>query len=102
MDTMTSPDGTVADFTKLEGTVPELDRPGAEGWEAVSLVSTWEAPADKLSVRGQCERQRGRRLCQCSDSPERAPSLCEHIAEWAVPVTRGGPQAVFCFVCAWW
>jgi hypothetical protein len=27
MDTMTSPDGTVADFAKLEGTVPELDRP---------------------------------------------------------------------------
>jgi hypothetical protein len=33
----------VADFTKLEKTVPELDRLGAEGWEAVSLVSTWGA-----------------------------------------------------------
>jgi len=30
----------VADFTKLERTVPELDRLGAEGWEAVGLVST--------------------------------------------------------------
>jgi hypothetical protein len=33
----------VADFTKLERTVPELDRLGAEGWEAVGLVSTWGA-----------------------------------------------------------
>ena len=32
---------TVADFTKLEKAVPELDRLGAEGWEAVGLVSTW-------------------------------------------------------------
>ena len=31
----------VADFTKLERAVPELDRLGAEGWEAVGLVSTW-------------------------------------------------------------
>lgn len=31
----------VADFTKLEKAVPELDRLGAEGWEAVGLVSTW-------------------------------------------------------------
>lgn len=33
----------VADFTKLEGAVPELDRLGAEGWEAVGLISTWGA-----------------------------------------------------------
>jgi hypothetical protein len=33
----------VADFTKLEKTVPELDRLGADGWEAVGLVSTWGA-----------------------------------------------------------
>ena len=33
----------VADFTKLERAVPELDRLGAEGWEAVGLVSTWGA-----------------------------------------------------------
>ena len=33
----------VADFTKLEDAVPELDRLGAEGWEAVGLISTWDA-----------------------------------------------------------
>ena len=33
----------VADFTKLEGAVQELDRLGAEGWEAVGLISTWGA-----------------------------------------------------------
>lgn len=33
----------VADFTKLENAVPELDRLGAEGWEAVGLTSTWDA-----------------------------------------------------------
>lgn len=33
----------VVDFTKLQGAVPELDRLGAEGWEAVGLVSTWGA-----------------------------------------------------------
>jgi hypothetical protein len=32
---------TVADFTKLDKAVPELDRLGAEGWEAVGMVSTW-------------------------------------------------------------
>jgi len=33
----------VTDFTKLEKAVPELDRLGAEGWEAVGLISTWGA-----------------------------------------------------------
>lgn len=33
----------IADVTKLERAVPELDRLGAEGWEAVGLVSTWGA-----------------------------------------------------------
>jgi hypothetical protein len=33
----------VRDFTKLEGVVPELDRLGAVGWEAVGLVSMWGA-----------------------------------------------------------
>ena len=33
----------VADFTKLKGDVPELDRLGADGWEAVGLISTWGA-----------------------------------------------------------
>lgn len=33
----------VADFTKLDKALPELDRLGAEGWEAVGLVSTWGA-----------------------------------------------------------
>jgi len=31
----------VADFTKLDKTIPELDRLGADGWEAVGLVTTW-------------------------------------------------------------
>jgi hypothetical protein len=34
---------TVADFTKLDKAVPELDRLGADGWEAIGLVSTWGA-----------------------------------------------------------
>ena len=34
---------TVADFTKLQRALPELDRLGAEGWEAVGLISTWGA-----------------------------------------------------------
>jgi hypothetical protein len=34
---------TVADFTKLDKAVPELDKLGKEGWEAVGLVSTWGA-----------------------------------------------------------
>jgi len=33
----------VADFTKLGKAVPELDRLGADGWEAVGLISTWGA-----------------------------------------------------------
>lgn len=33
----------IADFTKLERAVPELDGLGAEGWEAVGLVPTWGA-----------------------------------------------------------
>jgi hypothetical protein len=33
----------VADFTKLGNVVPELDKLGADGWEAVGLVSTWGA-----------------------------------------------------------
>jgi hypothetical protein len=34
---------TVADFTKLGRSVEELDKLGAQGWEAVGLVSTWGA-----------------------------------------------------------
>jgi len=33
----------VADFTKLEKAVPQLDELGADGWEAVGLVATWGA-----------------------------------------------------------
>jgi hypothetical protein len=33
----------IADLTKLEKAVPDLDKLGAEGWEAVGLVSTWGA-----------------------------------------------------------
>jgi hypothetical protein len=55
----------VADFTRLEGAVAEPDRLGAEGWEAVGLVSTWgagwryvhpvvpaEAPAPRVRATG--------------------------------------------------
>lgn len=34
---------TTADFTKLEKAVPDLNKLGEEGWEAVGLVSTWGA-----------------------------------------------------------
>jgi hypothetical protein len=33
----------VADLTKVEKDVGELNRLGAEGWEAVGMVSTWGA-----------------------------------------------------------
>jgi hypothetical protein len=32
---------TLADLAKLEKDVGELNRLGAEGWEAVGMVSTW-------------------------------------------------------------
>ena len=34
---------TISDLTKLEKAVPDLDKLGAQGWEAVGLVSTWGA-----------------------------------------------------------
>jgi hypothetical protein len=34
---------TLADLTKLENAVPELNKLGGEGWEAVGLVSSWGA-----------------------------------------------------------
>jgi hypothetical protein len=33
----------VADLTKVEKDISELNRLGAEGWEAVGMVSTWGA-----------------------------------------------------------
>jgi hypothetical protein len=33
----------VADLTKVEKDIAELNRLGAEGWEAVGMVSTWGA-----------------------------------------------------------
>lgn len=33
----------VADLTKVEKDVGELNRLGAEGWEVVGMVSTWGA-----------------------------------------------------------
>jgi hypothetical protein len=33
----------IADLTKVEKDVGELNRLGAEGWEAVGMVSTWGA-----------------------------------------------------------
>ena len=32
---------TLADLTKLDKDVGELNRLGGEGWEAVAMVSTW-------------------------------------------------------------
>jgi hypothetical protein len=34
---------SIADLTKLEKAVPDLNTLGEEGWEAVGLVSTWGA-----------------------------------------------------------
>ena len=34
---------TIADITKLQRSIDDLNRLGAEGWEAVGLVSTWGA-----------------------------------------------------------
>ena len=31
----------LADVTKLEKSVPDLDRLGADGWEAVGVFTTW-------------------------------------------------------------
>lgn len=39
---------TVADLTKVEKDVAELNRLGAEGWEAVGMVSTWGAGGFKF------------------------------------------------------
>lgn len=33
----------VVDLTKLEKDISELNRLGAEGWEAVGMVATWGA-----------------------------------------------------------
>ena len=33
----------IADLTKVEKNVGELNRLGSEGWEAVGMVSTWGA-----------------------------------------------------------
>ena len=33
----------IADLTKVEKDIAELNRLGAEGWEAVGMVSTWGA-----------------------------------------------------------
>ena len=33
----------IADLTKVEKDIGELNRLGAEGWEAVGMVSTWGA-----------------------------------------------------------
>ena len=33
----------ITDMTKLEKDIGELNRLGAEGWEAVGMVSTWGA-----------------------------------------------------------
>jgi hypothetical protein len=33
----------IADLTRVEKDISELNRLGAEGWEAVGMVSTWGA-----------------------------------------------------------
>ena len=35
----------IADLTKVEKDIGELNRLGSEGWEAVGMVSTWGAGA---------------------------------------------------------
>jgi hypothetical protein len=39
---------TVADLTKVERDISELNRLGAQGWEAVGMVSTWGAGGFKF------------------------------------------------------
>ena len=34
---------TIADMSKLQKSIDDLNRLGADGWEAVGLVSTWGA-----------------------------------------------------------
>ena len=38
----------IADMTKLEKNIGELNRLGSEGWEAVGMVSTWGAGGFKF------------------------------------------------------
>ena len=38
----------IADLTKVEKDIGELNRLGAEGWEAVGMVSTWGAGGFKV------------------------------------------------------
>jgi hypothetical protein len=38
----------IADLTKVEKDIAELNRLGAEGWEAVGMVSTWGAGGFKF------------------------------------------------------
>jgi hypothetical protein len=38
----------VADLTKVEKDIGELNQLGAEGWEAVAMVSTWGAGGFKF------------------------------------------------------
>ena len=38
----------IADLTKVEKDITELNRLGAEGWEAVGMVSTWGAGGFKF------------------------------------------------------
>jgi hypothetical protein len=38
----------VADLTKVEKDIGELNQLGAEGWEAVGMVSTWGAGGFKF------------------------------------------------------
>ncbi|RYP88081.1 hypothetical protein EKO23_04355 [Nocardioides guangzhouensis] len=38
----------VADLTKVEKNIDELNRLGGEGWEAVGMVSTWGAGGFKF------------------------------------------------------
>ncbi len=34
---------TISDMTRLDGALPKLNQLGADGWEAVGMVTTWGA-----------------------------------------------------------
>ena len=44
----------IADLTKVEKDIEELNRLGAEEREAVGMVSTWELGASGLFIRSLC------------------------------------------------
>ena len=45
---------TIADLTEVKKNIEELNRLGAEGREAVGMVSTWGLEASSLCIRSRC------------------------------------------------